>query len=714
MQLKRIFSRRHIIPVCILILCGQRALAVPTVSVPATSASPIIDGVIEDVWGSAESTLKFTQTVPYEGSPVSEPTSVHFLQDAWAFYVAFDCRTPGREPDYRLGNRDSREGDVVTVYLDCFGDGHTAYCFSVNAANVQADWILSADGREANYAWDAVFYSSTEIDSGGFTVEIAIPWNSIRFARDCHTWGYNLRRDIPISGEETYCIPVSQNEGLRVSQFGHIDGINPTLKGLGLEIYPYSFYRTEKSYGLVSDDIQLAADANWKPNSWVKLQSAFNPDFSQIEADPFALNLSKYSLYFSEKRPFFTEEAEFFQASGGAAAQMLDLFYTRQVGKKLPDGSEVPLYSGIRLTAKKGITGVGIFGAVTGKKNYQGYLGPETEPKAGFIADRVQFDVANNTTAGLMYVGKHFEGTSNQAISIDATYCSGTLQFSNQLARSWYGAVSDGAFKSYFQYLSRRLLLTGSATIIGDDFDVSEIGYVPWAGWRSYSLSAGPVFFPKSGPFTYLHTSLGASTMRELGEKNYSHDLTMHLEMAFRNGWGMGIDYVTGKYFELDSRYDPKMTGGYIQTDVSRRIWATVSFSSAYGFNYNRWYFGRSEYFSWYTSWRPASRWSLYANGSAWVERDPGGHVTEITYRMRPGFRLSIIEGMNLSVYEEIPVTRHRGILSLRTGVSFSYNFLPKSWLLVAFNDYQWRDAEHRYHPRQRVFAAKIRHLFSW
>jgi len=393
---------------------------------------------------------------------------------------------------------------------------------------------------------------------------------------------------------------------------------------------------------------------------------------------------------------------------------MLDLFYTRRIGEKLPDGSEVPLHAGFRLTAKKGAAAIGLFSAVTGEETYQGYWGLETEPDAVFTANRIQVEVADNTTAGLMHVGKYSTGMSNHAISLDATYSSGAVQFSNQITQGWYGKTTDRAYKSFFQYLSRWLMISGSAMIIGEDFDVSEIGYVPWRGMRSYSLSAGPVFFPDSGPFTYVFISLGGSATREIGEDAYSRNLAMHVESAFRNGWGAGLDYMIGRYYELDSRYNPGMVGGYIRTDVSRRIWASISFSSSYSYNYYRGYFGRSEYFSWYTSWRPASRWSLYANGSAWIERDPGGHIADITYRIRPGVRFSLIDGMNLSVYEEIPVTKHMGILSLRTGMSFSYNFLPKSWLLIAYNDYQWRDAEHRYHPRQRVFAAKIPRLFGW
>jgi len=700
--------------VAISIMSLSAGYAKQAVKVPVSSTSPVIDGVIEDIWGDPVTSLQFIQTIPDEGQPISEPTRVYFLQDNWAFYVAFDCRTPHRRPDYRRGNRDSREGDGVAVYLDTFGDGQTAYCFSVNAANTQADWILSADGQEANYAWDAIFYSNTEIDSGGYTVEIAIPWDAIRFPDDCHSWGYNLRRDIPVAGEEGYCVAVRQNEGLHVSKFGRLAGVKPVIKGMDIEFYPYTFYRTEKSYGSVSSDLQVAADVNWEPSSWVKVQSTFNPDFSQIEADPFALNLSKYSLYFSEKRPFFTEEAEFFMPSGGAQARMLDLFYTRRIGEKLPDGSEVPLFGGIRLTAKKGIARIGLFGGLTGQKTYSGYWGKETEPRAGFTANRVQFNVADNTTAGFMYVGKHSRYNSNQALSFDATYSTGVVRISSQFAQSWRGSSTDNAFKSYFKYVSRSLMMTGSAMIVGEDFDVSEIGYVPWAGLRSYSISAGPVIFPQAGPFTYLHASIGGSASRELGEEDYSRAVTAHLEAAFRNGWGTGLDYTTGEYFELDTAYNPKMIGGYIQTDVSRRVWATISFSSGYGYNYNRGYFGRSEYLSWYTSSQLMPHWSLYVNGSAWTERDPGGHIKDITYSLRPGVRLCLVDDMNISIYQEIPVTKHRGILSLRTGISYSYNFLPKSWLLVAFNDYQWRDIDHRYHPRQRIFAAKLRHLFIW
>jgi hypothetical protein len=700
-----------------LLVLGSPAAANTTlnpVTIARASVSPIIDGILEEVWNEADSVTIFCQAVPREGAPISEPTKAYMLQDGWAFYVAFVCRTPGRKPDCQMGNRDSQEGDYVAVYLDTFHDRRTAYGFCVNAANVQADWILSADGRESNYSWDGVFYSNTEIDSSGYTVEIAIPWSSIRYDKGGDVWGFNLKREIPISGEEAYCTQVKQNEGLCVSEFRDMNEIHPTFAGYGIEIYPYTFYRTEKSYGEHDDKIQLAADINWKPASWLKLQSTFNPDFSQIEADPFSLNLSKYSLYFPEKRPFFTEESEFFQPSGGATAGMFKIFYSRQVGRKLSDGSEVPLLAGARLTGKKGPVEVGSLGVFTGKETYEGYFGPQTEPKAFFAADRVNFQIASNMTGGILYAGKYDSSISNQVISADGTYSTGSFQLTGQAARSWYDVQADWAFKSYLKYISRSLAVSGAATVVGDNFNLSEIGYVPWAGMRSYWLAAGPVFFPESGPMTYAYVSLTGSATRELGEVNYSYDMTGHAETALRNGWGMGADYTIGKYYELDHRYNPRSLGGFIQTDVTRRAWMMLSYSSSFGYNYYRDYFGRSDYISYYSSWRPAKRLSLYSNGTAWVERDPGGHVDEITYRIRPGIQYTLIQGMVVSLYEETPVTRSRGILSIRTGFSLSYNFLPKSWLYLAFNDYQYRDDQHEYHPLQRVFAAKVRHLFSF
>ncbi|HWO58129.1 MAG TPA: DUF5916 domain-containing protein [bacterium] len=676
-------------------------------------ATPVVvDGILESAWQGADSIVEFYQVQPREGAPVSEPTVAYVMQTQQALCFALRCGTNGRTPDCRPGYRDGHEGDYVSVFLDTFHDRRTAYRFSVNCAGVQADEIVSADGKESNADWDGRFESAVTRDSAGYTVEIRIPWSTLRYDRKKEEWGFNLERAIPLSGELAFATPVRLNEGLRVSGFRTLTGLKPVVRACGIEIYPQGFYRTEKYLDERSETWKPALDLNWAITSYARLQSTVNSDFSQVEADPFALNLSKYSLYFREKRPFFVEGQEFFRPSGGVVADMLQVFYSRQIGQKLPDGTEVPLDAGLRMTMKWQNEEIAALGALTGEKTYDGFSGLGREPRAGFGVARWNHQFATPITGAVMAAGKFTDSVDNNVLSLDGTVSTATLQFTTQVARSTYLGTSDWAAKSYFGYFARAFSVSAYATIIGDRFDVSQIGFVPWYGLRRYSLSAGPTLISDSGTIVYGSARLTADVSREYGESRYSTSYIATLEASFRNNWGAVLNGRIGRERELFGSYNPRALSVSLSSDPSRRAWVSLSYYSVYEYNYARGHFGRSDYGDWYTSWRFSKRNSAYFNGSSWVERGPAGGVEEVTLRFRPGTDWAITDGMNTRLYVEIPVTKSDGLLSFRLGWAFSYNFANKSWLYLAFNDYQRRE-DGNYQPRQRVFAVKLKYLIS-
>ncbi len=683
-----------------------------SISVPYAETAPVIDGNLELVWRDAAAISGFVQEFPDEGEPVSEPTTVYILQDDWALYFGFRCDTPLRHPDAREGNRETREGDYVEIYLDPFRDGQNAYRFSVNAAGVQADAVLSAGGGEENTAWDGVYYAmATALDSA-YTVEIAVPWTTIRHRSDQTQWGFNCKRSIPRRDESAYVVPVRRNEGLDFTRFMVLDNLQPPGSRLGLDLYPTAFVRTEDSYGDKSSTLQPAADITYRPSSWMQIQTTFNPDFSQIEADPFALNLSKYDLYFSERRPFFVEGQEFFRPSGGVAGNLMGVFYSRRIGRKLADGSEVPLHAGGRLTAKRQGLEIGVLTALTGSEEYLGWWGPEQEASALFQVERVAWLPSTRAMLGLIHAGRYEADHHNHVVSADGTLKTATFQTSAQVAYSQFDDIADFAVRASAAKHGRSFAVSAGATVIGDDFDVSEIGFVPWSGYRAYSASAGPVFYPGSGPLSYGSVSVGAGAHREYGEDLFSHSYSLSVGVKFRNAWGAGGTIESGREYEFDTDFNPQSYSVFLQTDVSRRAWAIMSYQSSLGYNYYRGYVGRDDYADYYLSWRPSDNAGVYVSGSVWVERDGGGGIEDITCRVRPGVRYALGKNLNMSLYEETPFTRKAGILSLRFGLSFSWNFRPKSWLYLAVNEYQRRN-NHRYESAQRVVALKFRHLLS-
>ncbi len=674
---------------------------------------PLVDGQLnESAWKTADSVNVFIQKEPDEGDPSSEPTTAYVLQDDWALYFAFRCETAERQPDCRHGVHDSQEGDYVSVYIDTYLDGRNAYRFAVSCAGTRSDAIISEHGFEENLSWDGVFYSNTQVFEWGYTVEMAIPWEALRFDPAADTWGFVLERNIPVRAEISHSTPMRKDDVVRVSRFEKLTGIKPVSTRQEFDFYPHVFYRTEDSYGEELSSFNLALDFNYRPVPWLQIQSTFNPDFSQVEADRFAMNLSRYSLYFPEKRPFFVEGNEFFRPSGGAVAGLEQIFYSRNIGMKVADGTEVGLDAGARVTMRKQKIEFGGLLAATSSHAYESWMGEAVEPRAFYSVERFNYELFDHTTVALSHAGKNSKDIDNHVFSIDGTTITSNVQLSYQVSQSRYDGIADWQYSGYFHYVPDNFVIKAWATKIEDEFNVSEIGFIPWTGLRSYSVTAGPSINPGSGLLSYANLLAAICFEKELEEEEYSRVYTWSAWITFRNDWGIGIDYSHGRSYELGIDYDPQNYAVSIQSDVSRRAWFMLFYSSGRSYNYQRGYLGRNDYMSLYSTWRPSSRFVFWINSLSWVERRPDGGIEEITYTLRPGLTWNIAKGMDLRVYEETPIDRSDGMLSHRLGVSYSYNFLPKSWLYIAFNDYQYR-INGKFEPRQRVLAIKYRHLLS-
>ncbi|MGC9337790.1 MAG: carbohydrate binding family 9 domain-containing protein, partial [Candidatus Cloacimonadia bacterium] len=282
--------------VCLLLFTFSLSIKVHKIYTP-----PIIDGNLESIWTYGDSIITFTQWSPHEGQESTESTKVYIVYDEENIYIAFRC--VDSQPDEMSINIVPRDcpssGDIIWIMLDTFGDKNTAYEFGVNAAGVPIDDKLSDDGRVTDVTWDGVWYSATQITDYGYNVEMKIPFKTLRFKPGLTEWGINFFRYISRKNETDTWAPIRQSEGLRVSRCGILKGIHPGKQGLHLEVYPVALGRYET--GKTSPEIGL--DLNWSlPSSYFAITTY--PDFAQIEADPYTINLSKYELYFDERRPF--------------------------------------------------------------------------------------------------------------------------------------------------------------------------------------------------------------------------------------------------------------------------------------------------------------------------------------------------------------------------------------------------------------------------
>ena len=390
--------------------------------------SPItVDGRLEeDVW-KGEAAEGFTQSDPKEGAPATERTKVWVAYDDKALYIAAFCYDS--EPAKilsRLGRRDTQiDSDSFTFYVDPYYDKRSGFSFSVNPAGSITDMVLSNDVN-ADETWDGVWEAKAAINGEGWTVEMRIPFNQIRFPKkDDYVWGVNFSRVIKRKNERVAFVLVPKADSAFVSRFARLEGIRGISPGRSIEFTPYAvadakfqpaepgnpFVTGHQTLGNAGFDLKAGLKSN------LTLDATVNPDFGQVEVDPAVINLSAYETYFQEKRPFFIEGASLFQNFGRGGVYLNaninwpqpTFFYSRRIGRA-PQGfvtgegfAQIPdrttILGAAKLTGKlSGSWNVGFLSALTAREEAQVDQGgtrlqQDVEPFSYYGVFRAQKDI---------------------------------------------------------------------------------------------------------------------------------------------------------------------------------------------------------------------------------------------------------------------------------------------------------------------------------
>ncbi|HAB51343.1 MAG TPA: hydrolase, partial [Ignavibacteriales bacterium] len=412
-----------------------------------------VDGFIDDAWHSADSADGFVQFQPYNGKESLRRTVAKIITTENSLYCLIVCYDDRDNIEVNTGKLDDFTGDVVSLMLDTFNDKKTAYKFAVNSSGVRMDARMLDDGRNRDYTWDGIWFAESQVYNWGYVVEMEVPYKSIQYDETLSSWGLDFDRWIPALNEDSYWCAYELNEGQRISKFGSLtfNNFTPSVKGLNLEVYPVGISKATYLYdNKYKIEPNAGLDIFYNPSPKLTLMFTLNPDFAQIEADPFSFNISRYETYFNERRPFFTAGSEIFMPSGRERSsgfyRPLELFYSRRIGKKLIDGSEVPLITGTKVFGRLDDWEYGGFLALTGKKNYSYLSHNLSEPQAFFGSVSLKKTIYGNSTLGLLYVGKHTSDGYNGVLDIDGAFRESNWQLAYQFARSFRN--SDGDFAS--------------------------------------------------------------------------------------------------------------------------------------------------------------------------------------------------------------------------------------------------------------------------
>lgn len=688
-----------------------------------------IDGIIDPVWSQADSAVNFFQLSPYFNQTPSVKTIAKVLTTEDALYSLIICYQNPEEIQSNAGLLDEFTGDVVSIMLDTFDDKQTAYKFAVSASGVKMDCRLLDDARNRDYNWDGIWFANSKIYDWGYVVEIKIPYKSIKYNKELKEWGLDFDRWIPEYAEDLYWCEYELNEGQRISKFGKLvfGDFKPSISGLNLEIYPVGFskavYLYDNKYNV---DPDAGLDIFYNPSQKLTFQLTANPDFAQIEADPFDFNISRYESYFNERRPFFTEGNEIFMPSGKQRNtgfyNPLELFYSRRIGKLLPDGQAVPLIVGTKAFGRLGEWEYGGFVALTDRINYMDDDSSLTEPRSVFYSARLKKQIFGNSSIGLLFVGKQTKDSTYGVIDIDGAFRESNWQLSYQLARSIKNNKGDFAGSAGFLFSSNKWLTYARLRAIGNNFDVKQVGFVPWQGTAEFVSINGPIWNYDEGYIKQILIYAGPILSYEHADLFMDYGGILGFNMQLRDNWGYeinltmtkskdeGIEYNSyeasfSSWYSISSKWNGNLYGGYSRT-----------------YNFSREYLAFYSWFGIFIGWETFDFLELGTSYDMFIEGNPDGNVEEITYYTRPYFSLTPINNLNFKMYvDNVFSTESQRLERFIVGFLFSWNFLPKSWIYFAINDYRDRSdvydvndnlLPNRLHVTNRAAVLKFKYLY--
>jgi len=346
-----------------LFLYGQDQVDVhDQVSAVRFEKAPIIDGIAADEsWNSCEPISHFIQREPRNGEPFSERTEVLVGYDASNLYIAFRCYG---DPDLITAKELARDvslqyDDRVQVILDTYNDKRNAYWFQVGPRGSIGDAIVSENGAEFNKAWDGLWTGKASIHERGWDVEIAIPFKTLGFKKGNTTWGLKLIRNY-MRTEETGYWPVANlnTHKFQVSDAGTVVGLEGITQGVGLDLVPYGLAGVDyESETPKTEPVYNAGlEAYYNITSNLKAALTLNTDFAQTEVDEQQINLTRFNLFYPEKRDFFLDGANYFNF--GINDNRLIPFFSRRIGLD-STGNPIPVQYGTKVTGQAGKWNIG-------------------------------------------------------------------------------------------------------------------------------------------------------------------------------------------------------------------------------------------------------------------------------------------------------------------------------------------------------------------
>ncbi len=739
-----------------------------TVRPVRTRTPPDVDGRLDDaVWRDAARITGFVQQRPLDGAPATEDTDVYLAYDNSNIYLAVHAKY--QDPGIMRANRVDRDradfsDDTISVYFDTFLDQQRAYVFSVNGYGVQGDSIVAGRGGGGGFgggrrggrgggggsrggvprgdrSWDALYSTGGQLVEDGFTVEMSIPFKSLRYPQRGndlpHTWGFQIVREIRGKDETLVWSPISRDIAGFLPQMGVLDGMTGLSTSRNIEIQPtFTAFR----FGSFDADVGKAVDgkprpeggANFKYGVTSNLIADFtlNPDFSQIESDRPQVEVNqRFALFFQELRPFFLEGAEIFQIQAPVT-----VVHTRTIVD--------PLY-GAKLTGKAGKTTLGVLytndeGASLGIDDP---FNPAFDQSAQTFVGRVRYDLYSESFIGAIFTDREFLDGYSRLAGLDSNFRVGDT---HQLGFRALGTQhlsddtlqSDGYLMDFgFRKRGRNLSYSIDAFSLSPDFK-TDIGFVRRTDMQRYDTSIQYQWWPESWVLSW-------GPQVRYGQ-NYNFDQVLEDENLSA---GLSGNFAKNIRANLTANRDMERFEGINFTKQNYRLFGNVNTSRLIGFGGGlSWgdqiYFDRANPFIGletalfaFIGFRPVSRFQSQININTSRFSDPGGffvHGINDGERDENGqiFDVKIIRA--LSTYQFTDRLLFRNITEVNTydetlGLNFLFTYRVNSGtaFYIGYDDHYLQREQFEiedqvnitgtgYQQTNRAVFTKIQYLFRY
>lgn len=555
-----------------------------------------LDGILDEViWDQAEIATDFWQMFPTDSLRSTNSTTVKLLYDDTHIYIG--AKAIGIGADFMVSSlkRDfsARSNDNVTFLFDTFRDGQNAFLFGVNAYGVQREGLISDRGVAIsgfNLTWDIKWLAESTINGDSFTIEIAIPLNSIKYPEGSQRWGFQSYRYDMQSNERSSWSPVPQNQiPVNLGFLGELVFEKPLSKNkTPLYLIPYTNILSSNDFSAnpTSNSITLGGDLKIAVGNGLNLDVTLNPDFSNVEVDNIITNLTRFEISLPEKRQFFIDNGDLFGNFGGSREAIP--FFSRRIGiAKDPDGNTIQnnILGGIRLSGKLDENWRIGFLSIQNQEDLNNQI--TSNNNAMFALQRKIF---NQSQIGAFIVNRESvkdyeflkdEDRYNRVIGLDYNLNSANNRWTGKFYthKSFQPDDNEGNLSSggSIAYNTRIWQFSSKLIYVDQDFR-SDLGFIPRSGIIKTGISGGRTFYPKKGKINSHSIQLSDYSwyQKSLDYQKTDHNRRLEYTMELKKQDQLAFT-IRDQYIFLSSAFDPTHSEN------------GIPLPSDEGYNFNEW-----------------------------------------------------------------------------------------------------------------------------